>query len=148
SYTGNTFEPHLSDHRAQVLELSKGNVKIKTFREKYDTKRKNIDKFISDVRTINWTEVISESDAGKAYEKFHSAIHTSFNKSFLSRVSEASLGQIKTVEAANTIYRVRRDDNSVELLSVLKKHLRNSYTDTRKKENAEYILDSTDKSRA
>ncbi|KAL3284846.1 hypothetical protein HHI36_018985 [Cryptolaemus montrouzieri] len=105
-------------------------------------------------------KVTSDSDAGKAYEKFHSAIHASFNKSFpkvrkrmktnqrISRVSEASLGLRKAVEAAHTIYRVRRDDNSKEHLGVLKKHLRNSYTDTRKQENAKYIVVSTDKSRA
>ncbi|KAL3275119.1 hypothetical protein HHI36_019890, partial [Cryptolaemus montrouzieri] len=64
----------------------------------------------------------------------------------------AALGGVartkRAVEAAHTIYRVRRDDNSKDLLSVLRKHLRNSYTDTRKQENAKYILDSTDKSRA
>ncbi|KAL3269322.1 hypothetical protein HHI36_008394 [Cryptolaemus montrouzieri] len=114
-YTGKTFEPHLSDHRAQVLELSQVNWKIKTYIEKYDINRKIIDKFISDVRTINWTEVTSEWDAGKAYEKFHSAIHKSFNKSFpevrkrmktnkrISSVSEASLGLRKADEAAHTI---------------------------------------------
>ncbi|KAL3280851.1 hypothetical protein HHI36_004080 [Cryptolaemus montrouzieri] len=114
---------------------------------------------ICDLRTIHWTELTSEPDAGKAYEKFHSAIHTSCNKSFpevrkrmktnhrISRVSKASLALRKAVEAAHTIYRVRRGDSSKEILGVLKKHLPNIYTDTRKQENAEYILDSTDKSR-
>ncbi|KAL3273869.1 hypothetical protein HHI36_015295 [Cryptolaemus montrouzieri] len=106
------YEPHLSDLRAQVLELSQENVEIKTYMEKYDINRKNTDKFISDVRTINWAEVTSQSDAGKAYEKFHSAIHTSFNKSFskvrkriktnqrISRVLQALIGLRKAAEAA------------------------------------------------
>ncbi|KAL3275531.1 hypothetical protein HHI36_020290 [Cryptolaemus montrouzieri] len=62
--------------------------------------------------------------------------------------SDESLGLKKTVVAAQTIYRVRKDKNSKMQLTILKKHLRNSHKDTRKQEKIAYIENSFDKTKA
>ncbi|KAL3268214.1 hypothetical protein HHI36_007338, partial [Cryptolaemus montrouzieri] len=113
------------------------------------------------LKDVDWVETVDDSNVHKSYENFHNQLMRCFKLSFPrlrrqanrklnkpKQTSEESADLKKAVEVAQTIYIGKRDDNSKALLSISKKHLRNSYKDMRKQENSAYISNSSDKTKA
>ncbi|KAL3274542.1 hypothetical protein HHI36_015924 [Cryptolaemus montrouzieri] len=64
-----------------------------------------------------------------------------------SNLPTESLGLKKAVEVTQAIYNVRKDENSKEVLRVLKKHLRNRYTEAKKYENTQHTAEAENKTK-
>ncbi|KAL3284478.1 hypothetical protein HHI36_018639 [Cryptolaemus montrouzieri] len=140
-----TIELFLSDRKDQILWIDeKVKTEDKTFVTKLQINANNIKKFKEFLSDFNWNTIIFDSDGKKSYENFHKTINEYFKLSFPMRKSSVrvlqrkpsnlpteSLGLKKAVEATQTIYNVRKYDISIELLRVLEKYLRNSYTEAK-----------------
>lgn len=161
-YRGLTFDPFISDHRAQLVHLFQGSPKIIEKEElipKRNINERNINKFKSMLLDVDWSSVKLDT-AEKSYERFHTIVQDCFDSAFpvercksrpkmptYRKMGRHSAGLKKAVQAAQTIHWVKKSTESANLLSVLKKHFRQSFTEDKKSLNERLILNSNDKTK-
>lgn len=161
TYQHKTIDPYFSDHRAQIVSmpLVVSGSKLVT-KMKYSINSRNIQRFKILLAEINW-ESVRDNNAAKYYENFHSALQGCFDDCFpkivvkntsslrnSDKLKNKNEGLHKAIEAAQTIYEVRKDKASWELLSVLKRHLREYYTNIRRYRNEMHVQLAENKTRA
>lgn len=146
-----TFQPHLSDHMAQRLQIPCSAPEKEKFRYKPDINEENTYLFIDSLREVDWN-IISHMDAEAAYQVFHETVVECFKSCFplkrkkVSRVKRTKLvrspdlERLKNqVDAARTIFLVRRDDVSKEVYKRLKEAYKNSVDDAVRSDYLEQI---------
>lgn len=140
--TAFTYEPHLSDHFAQILKISctHFNPEKETFKTVRPINDKNTHLFIQKMRDEDWTLVYAE-DAKTQYNIFHRRLMHIFNISFPEKKikmnkhkkykSSKEIKDLKNkLEAAKIIADVKRDENSEKLCKMLKTKLKKVITDS------------------
>ncbi|XP_045460873.1 uncharacterized protein LOC123671201 [Harmonia axyridis] len=150
---------HSSSFRIVSMPLVVSGSKLVT-KMKYSINSRNIQRFKISLAEINW-ESVRDNNAAKYYENFHSALQGCFDDCFpkivvkntsslrnSDKLKNKNEGLHRAIEAAQTIYEVRKDKASWELLSVLKRHLREYYTNIRRYRNEMHVQLAENKTRA
>ncbi|KAK9892605.1 hypothetical protein WA026_020986 [Henosepilachna vigintioctopunctata] len=146
---GATYEPHLSDHRSQLLRLPPAASPKPKNEPKYRYTRlmngKNTHWFVSAITSFDWTTILAPQ-AEVQYNNFNNTLMKILEESFPERKVEVikrkkykykkSIKQLKNkVDAAGTIYRTKKDDNSKKLYEALKNKLREGIAESVKSGN-------------
>ncbi|KAL3278338.1 hypothetical protein HHI36_013669 [Cryptolaemus montrouzieri] len=139
-YQGCTSDPHFSDHQAEKFQFSTTVTKEESqLTTKVVMNSTNIEKFERELKNIRW-EALTTNDASISYTNFHENLQKCFELSFprmvkertpkrkMARTSEESQALKKALGAAESVHYVQRSAASGELISILKRHLRESYT--------------------
>lgn len=163
SYSTETLNVHLSDHRVQELKLITSALQKNEVKKiKFLINDENMSRFENQIAATQWDNTM-DTEAERSYNKFHEAFQRCFSASFpeieikycsnnTHRRKYMESNESKTlksaIDSAETINWVRRDECSKQLLKHLKQCLRESYTKQKQKYNSEFISGAENKSRA
>ncbi|XP_045471811.1 uncharacterized protein LOC123678705 [Harmonia axyridis] len=161
SYKTATVNYHLSDHLAQRLDIQQANIPVK---QRYKMVRimneKNTNLFREQLRNIDWSS-LRVSSAQTSFRDFHRIVIHSFNQCFPERKKKIvnplkkkcwenpEMVNIKNkLDAAHTIYEVKRDECSKKLYMGLKHQFRQLLDVHIRNENSRYLNEAENKNRA
>lgn len=157
-YCASTVNHHLSDHLSQRLDIQRVDIPKKhEFRITHIISENNISLFRKRLESTDWGFIKMDSLAA-SYKRFHETTTGLFNQCFPKgkfRVSRKkfwdSPGVVelkRKVDAAHTIFMVKRNDNSKRLYMRLKQELKQLISMTVKNRNIQIVNESENKNRA
>lgn len=155
-----TLNLHVSDHFTQMIKI-RNRTKVK---EQYKWIRLfnkgNIDNFKKYLQARDWS-LIAKNDAEKSFEVFQAMLQDAFFFNFPEKKvlyknntkqilhTNAKIKELNNkLEASHTIYKVRKDEDSLRLYRELKRKLRDEIEMELKIENEKIINSSENKSKA
>ncbi|XP_045466653.1 uncharacterized protein LOC123675348 [Harmonia axyridis] len=158
-----TIEPHISDHRGQVLRCSGMLMKPKKRKSKLvrNLRKQNIDRFIEVLSSQCWDFVYSDLSAGQIFDRFWAQILEIYELTCPQKVLKVERGywvsklkknrEIKELknrlDALSVIHHIKGNSDSGKAYNVCKRLYREKLVEIKRKENLRKIEHSSNKTR-